>query len=348
MSKTIAIFRTGGIGDVILSTVSINIIKDVLPDAKIIWFGREPTNSLIKTVFKDVEVFEISSSNTYSQNLQVIKNSANRIDAIIDLQHSARTIILGRLMAMRNGCSYTSWNKYSIERSLLVVQSHLRGRKLHFDFLKEELPNRFVAMSDCTKRALTKIQTNQLDYRNYTPCFNDLLTAKNNETVTICLGAKFLTKALPISKIESILQLITLNTQIKYINFIGEENQRKNADDLIKNFSSKVKFFNLCGSTTLVEAANILSKSKFAIVNDSGLAHLSEAVNTPVITFFGPTHSKFGYRPFLKNSRILSVELGCRPCNKNGDVKCRYEDNACSTLIDKNHLASLITEITNA
>ena len=51
MSKIIAIFRTGGIGDVILSTISINIIKDIVPEAKIIWFGREPTNALIKSVF---------------------------------------------------------------------------------------------------------------------------------------------------------------------------------------------------------------------------------------------------------------------------------------------------------
>ena len=348
MTKTIAIFRTGGIGDVILSTVSINIIKDTLPLAKIIWFGREPSNSLIKNIFRDVEVFEISSKNSYLQNLQLIKNSTGKIDAIIDLQHSARTIILGRLTALRNGCHYTSWNKYSIERSLLVIQSYLRGRTFNFDFLKKELPNRFEAMSDCTKKALLKIQTHPKDNKNYTPSFATLSATKANDTVTICLGAKFLTKALPLTKVENIVQLLLLNSSVKNIIFIGEENQRKNADDLVKRFYSAVNFHNLCGATTLTEAANILSKSKFAIVNDSGLAHLSEAVNTPVITFFGPTHQKFGYRPFLNNSRTLSVELGCRPCNKNGNVKCRYKDHACSSLIDQTHLVSLISEMADA
>jgi heptosyltransferase II len=75
------------------------------------------------------------------------------------------------------------------------------------------------------------------------------------------------------------------------------------------------------------------------------LAHLSEAVRTPVLMFFGPTHQKFGYRPHHENSRVLAADISCRPCHKSGDTKCRYGDYACSSLISEAKIARLITEM---
>lgn len=343
MTKTISIIRTGGIGDVILSIVSINIIKDKLPNSEILWFGREPTASLIKNAFPDIKIFEISSDNSYSENLRVLKKSSKKMDVIIDLQHSARSIILGRLAAFHFNCKYHTWNKYSLERSALVLQSAIRGRKFNFDLFKKELPNRYEAMTACTLKALKEFTKNGSKEKKYVPCFNSLLSEKNTETVSVCLGAKFQAKILPIPQIEKIIREIITNKKIKTIYFLGKEDQKENAEKLIKLFSPEIEMFNRCGSTTLTEAAKILSKSRFAIANDSGLAHLSETVNTPVLVFFGPTHPKFGYRPFLKNSRMLFVDLSCRPCNKNGDVKCRYKDHACSASIGDldliNHLS---------
>ena len=206
MAKTIAIFRTGGIGDVILSTVSINIIKDKLPDANIIWFGRESTNSLIKEVFSDVDIYEIASENSYSKNLSLIKSSAKNIDAIIDLQNSARTIILGRWAAIHFKCSYTTWNKYSIERSVLVIQSLIRGRKLKFDLFKKELPNRYEAMALCTVNALNKLGTGKVNYQGQRPNFPFYSANEQSTSVAIGLGAKFQTKGLPLTQLEKVLR----------------------------------------------------------------------------------------------------------------------------------------------
>jgi len=345
MSKTIAIFRTGGIGDVILSTVSIQIIYRVYPHAKIVWFGREPTLTLIKSVFKNIDVYEISSNRTYFENLKIVLNSVPKIDTIIDLQHSARTLILGKIASLILGCQYTTWNKYSIERSLLVIQSFIRSRTFHFDWLKNELPNRYDAMAKCTYKALNKISSTPIVYQVEIPTFLNLISEKKSETVSICLGAKFLSKALPIDKIKTIIEIIISKTVVRTFHLIGDENQRKNADSIMAHFEKKAHFLNHCGLTTLTEAAKLLSSSKYSITNDSGLSHLSETVNTPVITFFGPTHPKFGYRPFLKNSLILSVDIGCRPCNKNGDVKCRFGDHACSKQIDFQQMEKLILNI---
>ncbi len=45
---------------------------------------------------------------------------------------------------------------------------------------------------------------------------------------------------------------------------------------------------NLCGRTTLLEAAAVLERCGLFIGNDSGLGHLASAVGTPTFTLFGP------------------------------------------------------------
>ena len=45
---------------------------------------------------------------------------------------------------------------------------------------------------------------------------------------------------------------------------------------------------NLCGRTTLLQAAAVMARMTLFIGNDSGLGHISAAVNTPSFTLFGP------------------------------------------------------------
>jgi ADP-heptose:LPS heptosyltransferase len=45
---------------------------------------------------------------------------------------------------------------------------------------------------------------------------------------------------------------------------------------------------NLCGRTTLLQAAAVLARMTLFLGNDSGLGHMAAAVNTPSFTLFGP------------------------------------------------------------
>jgi len=80
---------------------------------------------------------------------------------------------------------------------------------------------------------------------------------------------------------------------------------------------------------TLVETAQELAQCRATVTNDSGLLHLSEAVGTPVVAMFGPTVRAFGYAPLLPHSRLLEVELECRPCSRTGSRPCHRGDLAC-------------------
>ncbi len=83
--------------------------------------------------------------------------------------------------------------------------------------------------------------------------------------------------------------------------------------------------FNLCGKTELVNVVDLLSVSKFAITNDSGLMHVACATNVKVIALYGS--SSPDYTPPLHDSAVvLYKNLECSPCFKR---HCKFKHNNC-------------------
>ncbi|MEO0247641.1 MAG: glycosyltransferase family 9 protein [candidate division WOR-3 bacterium] len=89
-------------------------------------------------------------------------------------------------------------------------------------------------------------------------------------------------------------------------------------------------FLNLQSSTSLRELLYILKNAKFVVSNDTGPAHMTAAVGTPLFVIFGPTIPEFGFRPagdgFIK---IIEKKLPCRPCSPHGLDRCPLEHWKC-------------------
>jgi len=87
-----------------------------------------------------------------------------------------------------------------------------------------------------------------------------------------------------------------------------------------------VEGLNLCGVTTLPEAAAWLRGAKAAIGNDSGLSHLAAACSTPVLALYGATDPG-GSAPWGPRSSILQRSgIPCAPCFKRN---CFVDGHPC-------------------
>ncbi len=325
---TILIFRTGGLGDVILSTVALNIIRQHAPQAKIIWAGREPTISLIQSFYPDITFFDLQRDKSNLQHFKLLRGLLKEPDLVIDLQRSPRTILLGYLLKLSfKKTRYVTWNKFSFERSLFVLRAKLSGRNGSSNTHKKQLPTRVAAMALCTKRGLAKINIPvTYDIQSYSPLFIKPQNKENN--IAICLGSLYPLKELALEKVNELLSFFISGPDSPTVFLLGDKDKLNDAEKLVSLYPGN-KIYDYCGKTSLTEAANILSTCRFALVNDSALAHLSEAVDTPVFMFFGPTHPGLGYRPHLSNSISFSANLGCQPCHKSGNTTCRYKDELC-------------------
>lgn len=123
-----------------------------------------------------------------------------------------------------------------------------------------------------------------------------------------------------------------------------EENFAKLADLISEKYKVKILIFGdaqekelkekiyslMKNKPILVETPNIrtaaalIKKCKLFLTNDSGLMHLSAAVDTPIVAIFGPT-SPIRTVPLIKKKKILYKNLWCSPCYKIGwKLYCRY------------------------
>ena len=70
---------------------------------------------------------------------------------------------------------------------------------------------------------------------------------------------------------------------------------------------------NLAGQTSLEDVVDIISLADTLVCNDSGLMHVSAALNTKTVALFGSTSDEYT-PPLSSNSLVVSREMDCRPC----------------------------------
>lgn len=76
-------------------------------------------------------------------------------------------------------------------------------------------------------------------------------------------------------------------------------------------------------------AAAVLARAAVAVVNDSAPLHLAQAVGTPVVAIFGPTHPSLGFGPRGPWDVALGLALACRPCSTHGGRRCPLRHHRC-------------------
>lgn len=72
---------------------------------------------------------------------------------------------------------------------------------------------------------------------------------------------------------------------------------------------------NLVGQADLADTIDLLSAVTGAVVNDSGLMHMTAALAKPLIAVYGSTSTQFT-PPLSQQAEVLKLNLPCQPCFK--------------------------------
>jgi ADP-heptose:LPS heptosyltransferase len=102
----------------------------------------------------------------------------------------------------------------------------------------------------------------------------------------------------------------------------------------------------LAGRTDLGMLIALLERSALVVTNDSGPAHLADAIGTPVIVLFGP-ESPAHYGPQGARSAAFHAGLYCSPCLNAANTKIApcAGNNVCMSLVPKEDVLEAALEV---
>ncbi len=128
----------------------------------------------------------------------------------------------------------------------------------------------------------------------------------------LCPGAEFgPAKRWPIAYFAELAQQLRARGYEVWL--IGSPKDKEIANKLVSLGNDACK--NLCGETDLAEAVALLSCAALVVSNDSGLMHLSAALDRPMIALYGSSSPGFT-PPLSSKARLLKLDLPCSPCFK--------------------------------
>ncbi len=320
MFHNILIIRFSSLGDLVLTTPVYRELRRCFPDARLtlltsVGFGEVLANN------PHLDEIHFHPRKETPEDREALLNwlQQHKFDLLYDLHASLRSRWVS-LRLQASGQSPVVWriNKRTLRRTLLIrLQLNLLqgGRSQREQWL---LP-------------LSRHQGQELDaHTELFPTEADRtrvaeLLAQHHLTpkqfVAVGPGASYELKRWPLEFYEQVIRNWTeVGWQVVLVGGPGE----LEPDQLQRRIGAGV--INLAGQLSLLESAALLEQAQWVLCNDTSIAHLAEAMGTPVHVIFGPTVREFGYAPFLPDSQVLETEvpLLCRPCSRDGRGTCSH------------------------
>lgn len=347
----ILINALSGIGDAVMFSPALELLKKHLPSAQIDMLAM------------------------FSQVKQIFSNNPalNKI-YFIDFLHQSKLKSLKEVIAIRKNRYDASINVYPSNRKeynllnrLLGAKRRIATRYLNFsrqnyDFLntdlKPEVKNRHNVLEnfDLVRLLVNDITEEELDpYRIKIPLDEEVHATKyiiDNlllEKLLIGFHTGSATFKNHINKRWAAEKFIELGKQLhrKYLAHIilfGTETELNQAIfKEIKNFAYIPKVNNIIPSISLMGKCNLF------ISNDTALMHIASALQVPVVAIFGYTNYN-ELHPWKSKYRIVRKDLECSPCffNSPYPVKCIFsgaDEYKCIKTIEVDEVLKAVDEL---
>jgi heptosyltransferase-2 len=90
----------------------------------------------------------------------------------------------------------------------------------------------------------------------------------------------------------------------------------------------------VAGRTDLATSVALIDRAAVLVGNDSAPMHVACARGVPVVAVFCATTPALGYGPWGMRTRVVQVDLECRPCGRHGGPRCPRGTEDCMRLVE--------------
>ena len=315
MSLKILVIRLSSLGDIILTSPTVLNLKIGYPQSRITFLTKPKYRPIVEMFGTVDEIALLPESGNFTGQLSLLKSlEQQNFDIIVDLHSNFRSSVARTVL--------TAGQK-------VVYPRNRSARQRIVQFKDFTAPDSNIHTIDKYNDCLLQLGLAAPARRPVFEKSNGRIPAKP-AAVLIAPGAAFENKKWPVEKFAEVAVKLHHSHQAKIIWAATAK------DKTPASLGEKIPIEKLrvLSDHPLESLASIISQATLTIANDSGIAHLSSAVGTPVISIFGPTHPALGFQPRGLLDIIIQADVSCCPCSLHGDKKCFQKEQYCFTRIE--------------
>ncbi|MBN1542768.1 lipopolysaccharide heptosyltransferase II [candidate division KSB1 bacterium] len=319
----ILVIRLSSIGDILLTTPLLRLLRRRFPQARIDFVVKEGFADLLRCHPAITSLIRFAPRGGLN-GLVALRQELRKTnyDLVIDIHKNwrSRFMTLGfpREAVLR-------YRKYACQRVLLIwakincYPAVIPVHRRYLDALKkygiaDDGEGLEMALNPQTQQEM-QVWLERNGYR------------AEEMNIGLAPGAGKTTKRWPAESFARLARLLMRRPDVR-IWILGDRDDQTAADQIVRENPARV--VDATGRLSLMQSACAIAAMNGLICNDSGLMHLATAVRCPVVAVFGPTTREFGFYP--QGERCTVVEhknLGCRPCSAYGSKRCPRRHFRC-------------------
>ena len=315
MYKNILINALVNLGDVVLTTSAISLIKKNFPETKITMLVKGVVADAVKNnpVIDDVIVFDYKAKeNSLSKMKAMVEEIRRRnFDLSISFDRKLRPALLAYIarIPVRVGP-----NKVFDDNKSRVTWLYTDVVKIEHDLNKtlqaetyQTIVRKFFKIDGHEKPVFAKIFPENV--LNVDKLFSRL--KKSKLKIALCVKGTFPLKTWSKEYFSEVINYLAKNYDAAFY-IVGAPNDRDYADEVIKETNLPVE--NFCGETNLIDLAEIFRRSDLFVTVDTGATHIAATTGVKMITMYGCT-SPDRWHPINDNALVFTSRENCCPCN---------------------------------
>lgn len=310
--ERVLVVRLRSIGDAVLSTPSLFALKRFLPHASVDILLEDWVAPVLDGLPYVNDVIRLQRKSTSARARVARQLRANRYDVVYNLHGGTTATLLTRATGAKHRVGYQTYQYAQLHNHLSPSSSSLWGQnKTHS--VEQQLALlgwTGVPVSDRppTQLAVTKAATATVAGRLQSAGLADTSFA------VIHPAAAFATKQwAPANFGKIVVELANWGISVVIITASTEASL---IDEVMQNTSAPALPIT---DLSLPEITALLASARLFIGNDSGIAHIAAAVETPAVVIFGSSNIAH-WRPWTSGvagaaAEVVFEEMECQPCH---------------------------------
>ena len=324
------------VGDAIMGTPAISLLRETWPEAKITLMAR-PWVAAIYEHNPDIDELLIHDDATSWREFYkaVRKVRKGRFQLGLALPNSIRSALLLRWGGVLKGVGYGIGARRTLLTQPITLDPHLleTHQVYYYLHLVEQLTEKKVKAPRLVLKA-GEIERQEID-RMLTSRGLDL----GRPMVGLAPGSiNSNAKRWPAERYGELVGRLATGLNADIV-LLGSESER----DVLTRVESncKASVHNFCGQMGLGQAIALNERLDGLICNDSGAMHMAAALGVPTVAVFGPTEWDTTY-PFSDRAKIVREDVDCAPCMLR---ECPQQQHLCMEAVTAERVAETFMKL---